>query len=284
MISEMLELVTLDIINHDESITKIINNFLIDWSYKYKDDVSSAIMQCFIRDIFTLSTFSVNYTSSNIQKRTEFASMLISKMWGIGDVIDCPMNSHDYSTNKPITYLKSLIATEAVHKDSPVMDEASKKIYKAYKTYKDAEEKVDSQITKACRGIKNVITGDVRTEIIEGKKFSAIGLLKQILGTVGLFSIGPVKALIAIVIKYALKKKTSVSERRKIIMELEGELTMINEKIEDAKGDGNREAKYAMMRTKTELENALKRIKYGLEADQRSIDTAKSTINNIRGK
>lgn len=286
MISELLDLITVNLVDQEEPITKIVNNFVIDWSGKFGNITSSSIMECFIRDVCTLSNFSVDYASTNMTKVSSFASSIISKMWGLPEYThtNSPIQIKDCEETKPIAYLKSLVATEAVHKDSPVMDAASKKIYNAYRTYKDAEEKVDSQITKACRGIKNVLTGDVRTEIIEGKKFSAIGLLKQVLGTVGLFSIGPVKALIALVIIYALKKKTSVSERRKIIMELEGELTMINEKIEDARGDGNREAKYAMMRTKTELENALKRIKYGLEADQRSIDTAKSTINNIRGK
>lgn len=286
MMSELLDLITINIVDQQEPITKLMNKFAIDWSYKYESIASSTIMQCFIRDMCTLACFDTNYSVSNMANRTAYASTLISKMWGVSEFTqaELPTKPKEYDGEQPTSYLKSLTAMEAVHKDSPVMNDASKKIYKAYKSYKDAEEKVDSQITKACRGIKNVVTGDVRTEIIEGKKFSAIGLLKQILGTVGLFAFGPVKALIAIVIKYALKKSTTVSERKKIIMELEGELTMINEKIEDAKGDGNREAKYAMMRTKIELENALKRIKYGLEADQRSIDTAKSTINSIRGK
>jgi hypothetical protein len=65
-------------------------------------------------------------------------------------------------------------------------------------------------------------------------------------------------------------------------MELETEIKLIDEKIQDARGDNNREAKYAMMRTKSELENALKKIRYGLEADSRSLSNAKSVLNNIR--
>jgi hypothetical protein len=169
-------------------------------------------------------------------------------------------------------------AIESFHKDSVVIDKTETSVYKAYKKYKNAEDKVDSQITKAVNGMKGILIGDVRTEIIEGQKFSAIGLLKRVLATVGLFAYAPVKTVCVLLIKYALKKKTTVSERTKIILELKAELEMINEKIEDAKADGDREAKYAMMRTRTELQNALTRIEYGLEADEKSISTAKRII------
>ena len=132
-------------------------------------------------------------------------------------------------------------------------------------------------------GIKGVLTGDVRTEVIEGKKFSAIGLLKQLLGTVAIFSTNKIAGVIALVTKYALKKKTTQSERRKIIMELETEIELITEKIEDAKSDGNREAKYAMMRTKKDLEHALNRINYGMEADGVATRNAKQILDESRG-
>ena len=162
------------------------------------------------------------------------------------------------------------------------MHDASKGVYKAYRTYKSAEEKVDSQITKALKGIKNVLTGDVRSEIIEGKKFSAISLLKKLLGGVALFSYSKIAGIVTIVVSYALKKSTRVSERRRICMELETEIKLIDEKIQDARGDQNREAKYAMMRTKAELENALKKIRYGMEADNRSLANAKAMLHGAR--
>ena len=187
--------------------------------------------------------------------------------------------------NKSANESDITIATEAKKTNVSVkMNQAERKIYKAYRTYKSAEEKVDSQITKAVSGMKNVLTGDVRSEIIEGKKFSAIGLLKRVLGTVGLFSLGPVKAVITLVVGYALKKSTTISEREKIIMELDTEIEMITEKIQDAKSDNNREAKYAMMRTKRELENARQRIQYGLEADNKSVAGAKAVLNNVKNK
>ena len=285
LIVETLHLLEKDVISDDESSV-----FVAEWSTKYSDTVTPQLMQYFIRDIQCLSVFISKYSSANAKRNTANMNNVILKMWG-SEI--CPDESLQINTNSvnnsiDIDILSESVdfdyATEAVHKDSPVMNSAEKKIYKAYRTYKSAEEKVDSQITKALNGIKGVLTGDVRSEIIEGKKFSAIGLLKKLLGTCALFSFGKIKAIITIVVGYALKKKTSVSERRKIIMELETELKLIDEKIEDARGDGNREAKYAMMRTKAELENALKKIQYGLEADTRSLANAKNTLNAIRGK
>lgn len=169
-------------------------------------------------------------------------------------------------------------ACEAFKKDSVAMKKSTDKIYRAYKSYKNAEDKVDAQVTKAVKGLGKVAIGDVRTEIIEGKKFSAISLLKKLLGTVAIFSIGPIKGAVALVVRYALKKNVSISERKKIIMELETELELIDEKINDAQGDNNRQAKYAMMRTRSELKHALERIEYGLEADSKSIAKASSVL------
>ena len=50
-------------------------------------------------------------------------------------------------------------------------------------------------------------------------------------------------------------------------MELESELDLINEKIKDADYDRNREAKYALMRNKHNIENAITRIKKNFDAE-----------------
>lgn len=173
-------------------------------------------------------------------------------------------------------------AMEAFHKDSPKMNAAGKKIYKAFRTYKSAEEKVDSQLTKAAKAAGKMVIGDTRKEVIEGKHYTVLGVLKRAMGTVALFSTGKIKAIIALVVRHALRKKSTESEKRKVIMELQTEIDMITEKIEDARGDNNREAKYAMMRTKKDLENALKRVQYGMEADTKTIQGAKNALNNAR--
>lgn len=157
---------------------------------------------------------------------------------------------------------------------------AENKIYAAFKKYKNAEEKVDSQLDKLTKDLKNLVLGDTRDEIIEGKRYTPIKLLKKILKTAAIFSFGPMQGIIILVVQHALSKKRIRSERQKILLELYAELEILNEKIDDARGDGNRQAKYAMMRTKTELENAIAKIKLGIEADEQSMKTADKILHS----
>lgn len=213
----------------------------------------------------------------------------------IREVVSKLANAVNHLPTQYITDKDDMVVLEAISKfdftsaleattTAKNINKTSTKIYGAYKTYKNAEDKVDAQITKGVNVMKGVLTGDVRKEIVEGKEFSAIGFLKKLLGTVAIFSFGPIKAAIALVVRYTMKKNTTIAERKKIILELQSEIEIITMKIDDAASDGDREAKYAMTRTKTELENALNRIKYGLEADQKSINTAKGLVRSVSGK
>ena len=89
------------------------------------------------------------------------------------------------------------------------------------------------------------------------------------------------------VVRVALGKFVTDKERIKIINELESEIEIVDEKIQDARGDENKEAKYALMRTKNNLQNAVKKIKYGGKWNQitlSGIKNAKSAINDARGE
>lgn len=282
------------------STTDHINNFLHEFAWRYQKLMPIEIFKCLLMDIQDSllkegTTDWVRYRKESIQyimnelltkwnmKEFSYAieGMYIDETFELG-FDDCPI-----STLEELDTLASMdLATES-SKDKEVsakMSSAEKKIYKAYKTYKNAEDKVDAQITKGVNGIKGVLTGNVREEIIEGKKFSAIGLLKKLLAGVALFSYGKVKFVILLVVRFALKKKTTDSERKKILMEIDTELEMLDEKIKDARGDQNREAKYAMMRTRKELENAKTRIEYGMTADRKSLADTRKQLDNSRAE
>ena len=172
----------------------------------------------------------------------------------------------------------SPIATEAYDKNSSKMDQASRKIYAGYKAYKDAENKVDSQITKLIMRIKNVFTGGktARDRIIEGEQFSAIKILKKLLTTAAIFSYSKIAGVLFVITRHYCSKAADAKERKRLISELELEIKLLDEKIDDARGDGNRQAKYSMMRTRAELQKALEQIKYGLAADKKALNTAKA--------
>ncbi len=155
---------------------------------------------------------------------------------------------------------------------------AEKKIYSAYRQYKEKETAVDNQLVKMTNVMKDKFKGNVREEIIGGKVWTPITILKKALGTAAIFSFSKIGGILAFIVGHYTKRKVKNKERKKIILELELEIKMLEEKIEDAKGDGNRQAKYAMMRTKAELENAVEKIKFGLEADDKAIQAGKNVI------
>ena len=161
--------------------------------------------------------------------------------------------------------------------------DGQRRIYNAYKKYKNAEDKVDSQLSKMLSAAKHAFIGQTtEEEIIEGKKFTPIGLLKRVLRTAAVFSFGKVSGFIYLVVSHALNKKRTDAKRREILAQIEEEITMLDEKIADATADGNRKAKYALMRTRSELNRAKNKIKYHLTATQNDIRRAKSFIRGNR--
>lgn len=265
--------------------------FLYEFSHEYSKTFTIPVLKVALKEIADEVQRHDKYHMT--EDRIRYVIDMILDRWGNKkyalsfDIInECVL----LPTDKPITILEEItqladmnIATESKEL-SAKMNNSEKKIYKAYRTYKENEEKVDSQIIKGVNGLKNVLTGNVREQIIEGKKFSAIGLLKKVLGTVALFSWSKVVFVIALVSRFALKKSTTDSERAKILMEIDTEIAMLEEKINDARSDQNREAKYAMMRTKKELENAKVRIEYGMSADRGSLSKTKKTLDQSRSE
>lgn len=154
----------------------------------------------------------------------------------------------------------------STHKIKSVMDTGAQNINRAYKKYKQIEGSVDKTLTGLVGKIKQAIEGDQNTILIEGKKFTVLGLLKKILLTVGLFNYSKLKAILILICGKHLRNKARKSERIKLIAELETELEIVEEKIRDASGDDNREAKYDMMRTRAAIKEALTRLKYSTDA------------------
>ena len=170
------------------------------------------------------------------------------------------------------------------HKGSKIQQDTQNKIYKAFKNYKTNEQKVDSQLNKMYQSAKRAFTGDKTEEILSGQKWTPLKLLKKILKTAAIFSFSKVAFFAYLLVGHTLDKRRTDKQRREIIMELETEIKLLEEKIDDARGDGNRQAKYALMRTKAELERARDRIRYNLNASYQDMQSAKETIFGSRAK
>ena len=111
-----------------------------------------------------------------------------------------------------------------------------------------------------------VVTGQLRFKLFnllrKGIRLIALGKVATVL----LPSLaGPLVSLIAIITSIAIDKKLDDKTRRTILNELESELKIVKEKIEDAKSDNNKQAKYELMRIQQKLEADIERIRYHLD-------------------
>lgn len=142
----------------------------------------------------------------------------------------------------------------------------------AYKLAKDNVNKLSRQLDGVIKAIKNFVFSDQDMDyiVVEGKKFTFFGLVRKVLGGVALFSFSKVFAICYLIVKWAGTSKAKKSSKRKMLMLLAEEIEITNEKIEDAKAAGDNKAKYALMRSKKELENARDRIKYNMGAEVKS--------------
>ena len=169
----------------------------------------------------------------------------------------------------------------SAHNIHGAMTSGGQAINRAYRKYKDMEGNVDKVLTGIVGKVKQMIEGDQNTLLIEGKQFSVVGLLKKVILTVGLFNFGKIKAILMLICGKKMRSKARKAERVKLIAELETELEIVEEKIRDATGDDNREAKYAMMRTRAAIKEALTRLKYSTDAAKAAANVRDSYLPKI---
>ena len=86
-------------------------------------------------------------------------------------------------------------------------------------------------------------------------------------GVTGLV-ISCISVLVGLAIDVSIDKKV----RYQIIRELESELEIVKEKIDDSRGDDNKQNKYQLMRIKKKLEADLARVKYQSRASRSKKD------------
>lgn len=108
----------------------------------------------------------------------------------------------------------------------------------------------------AAKGLGNA-AGKAAGKAIGGKVGKVVGA-----------GLGPVAGaaitIVGLLVARALSKNTEEREKKRILMELETELKIVKEKIEDARGDNNKQQKYELMRIQANLEKEITRIKHGL--------------------
>lgn len=136
------------------------------------------------------------------------------------------------------------------------------------KMFNNTVNKLKSMDAKERR--ERIITGNYKFKLLNYIKktilFIASGkIIIAAAGGAGASLVGPLLWAIGAIASIAINKNLDRKERKKILFELESELDIVKEKIEDAKGDNNRNNKYELMRIQKKLEKDILRIKYHLK-------------------
>ena len=255
------------------------DSMFMTWYGDYKDNNKEALFDRVI-STYINDYMNPNFTIiDNLIQASEAAVMEAkSEQW------DPDENNDEDSSNTEEEYTGPEIdakqSSKSYNKGSKMQADAERKIYKGYKNYKNNEAKVDSQLSKMLTSAKKAFAQDKTEEIIEGKRFTPIGLLKKVLITAAIFNYSKVAGFVYLVVSHTLSKKRTEKQKNEILIEIDTEIKMLDEKIEDARGDGNRQAKYALMRTRSELIRARDKIKYNLTATKQDMKTAKSYVRS----
>ena len=169
--------------------------------------------------------------------------------------------------------IPSIPVTEAKHPSIHYQEKQGSRIgtdiSKAYESAKENAGNIIQQIKKIGTAVYKWATtdGDNDKLVLDGRKFTFPGLIKRLLMGAALFNVNAVAGIVGFIFLWNKQAKANKQSRRKMIMMLEEEIQMTEEKIQDASADGNRKAKYTLMRNKNQLQNAVNKLKYGYGVD-----------------
>lgn len=137
------------------------------------------------------------------------------------------------------------------------IDPMERFIESTYQKYKEADENERrNMVIKGSHGMAGAVR-KIMHWVVRGIQAWVVG------GVVG-YGIGPILGGITFIGMIVGNKYYDSKARRQVLNELEQELTIVNEKIEDSRGDEDKSKKYELMRIKNKLESEIERIRYRL--------------------
>ena len=136
-----------------------------------------------------------------------------------------------------------------------VVDPMVRFIEKTYDdaTMKDLDERKQAVMAKGLKGKALKVGKWIRDVAIGGVATGAMVAIG--------FDLGAVLSAISLIAYIARNAKLDSRARSAVIKELEDELRITREKIDDSRGDDNKQNKYQLMRIESKLEKELNRVK-----------------------
>lgn len=135
------------------------------------------------------------------------------------------------------------------------------KVKQVKKSISSKEQKMDKWFDDTLKDIRNNLRNEKRSMIVQNDFPKLSKLIKRaiVLGTG--FAINPAIAAIGLMTTFVLSKKSTHDEKKKLLLELNRELEITNEKIRDADSNGDKKEKYELMRLKHKIETNIDKIK-----------------------
>lgn len=125
---------------------------------------------------------------------------------------------------------------------------------------------IENLINNTIDKIKKMDKDERRNRIVEGSfRLKLMKIIRNGIMVGTGWYVNPALTAIGLIAGYAVDKKADKKVRSQILHELQTELNIVNEKIDDARSDSNRQSKYQLMRIKNKLETDIERIRYKLD-------------------
>lgn len=108
-----------------------------------------------------------------------------------------------------------------------------------------------------------------RREIIlkQGLVPKLIRFIKQGILSAGVYAVNPALGAITLITLVGTNKALDARVKNKMLYELETELELTNEKIEDSRGDENKQSKYELIKIRKQLEKSITKIRLNRRVD-----------------
>lgn len=127
----------------------------------------------------------------------------------------------------------------------------------------------DKVVSHTIDTTSGVVTGDIKTQemnkvrsqIVSGTKLSSLFKLALAGGT--LIAINNFVGILAVAVWVWRRNWLKQNEKEKLLHELHAEMEIVNEKIKDASGDGDKKKKYQYLRLRREIQRTIDKINYG---------------------
>lgn len=130
---------------------------------------------------------------------------------------------------------------------------------------KKIEDKIDSAAQRKVDQVMNRYKEETEDRIVRITMPKLTRMLKTAtVGGIGLL-VAPATTAILAIVSLAMRKKFTDKSKKRILNELKLEAEIIEEKIKDADAEGNKQAKYELMRRRADVNRAMDRIRYNIK-------------------